>query len=151
MKCGIILVIIIGFLIGISNGAFVTDQIGANSPSWFNDYGPLNLSKLSEPMNQGWYDVDYESLKEPINQGWYDVDYESLKEPINQGWFGYDISEYLSPLPKERDIEPFQWEQVPLVTPEPLPLSKDELFANLMTVTENKQSLISSHKNSYYF
>lgn len=63
--------------------------------------------------------------------------------------FGYvkpfNLSEYLYPdpkVPQQADIPP--WEPVPLVMPEPLPITKADLFKSITTISQQKQSLISS-------
>lgn len=146
MKRIILLLISIGLLGGTACCGFVTGQVDDLSP--FGDYKSFNLS---EPINSGWYDIDIDSLKEPINEGWYDFDIESLKEPINPGWFGEDISGVLFPLPEETEVNWSQWENIPLVKPEPLPLSKDEVFQSLSTESESKKSLISFQKGGFFF
>ncbi len=63
--------------------------------------------------------------------------------------FGYvkpfNISEYLYPDPVqslEPDTPP--WEPVPLIIPEPLSMTKADLFKSMTTISTQKQSLISS-------
>jgi hypothetical protein len=146
MKYSIILMILSCFFIGVCSAGFVTEQ--GNSPSVFGEYAGLNLS---DPINQGWFDPDFKSLQEPINSGWFDIDIESLIEPINPGWFGEDISDYLFPTPGGSDEESFQWEKVPLIKPEPISLTKDDLFKSLTTVSETKKTAISSQMKGLYF
>jgi hypothetical protein len=148
MKRGILLLIIAGMLAGTACCGFVTGQVGMDGFFGSGDYEPFNLS---EPINSGWYDIDIDSLKDPINAGWYDIDIASLKKPINPGWFGEDISGVLFPLPEETDVNWSQWEKVPLIKPEPLPLSKDEVFRSFSTESESKKSLISFQKGDFFF
>ncbi len=57
----------------------------------------------------------------------------------------FNLSEYLYPdpvQPQEPDTPP--WEPVPLVMPEPLPMTKADLFKSIITISKQKQSLISS-------
>jgi hypothetical protein len=143
-----LLLIIVGMLAGTTCCGFVAGQVGAGGFTWSDVTEPFNLS---EPINSGWYDVDIDSLKDPINTGWFDIDFESLKGPINPGWFGGDISGDLFPQPEETEVNWSQWEKVPLVKPEPLPLSKDEVFRSFSTESSGKKSLITFQKSGFFF
>ncbi len=122
MKRGIILAIITLFLVGISSGGFIGEPAEEYKPSWAS-YG---IFDEYEPLNWG--------------DGW-----------LHPGYEPFDLSAWLypEPAPATDDDSP-QWEPVPLVLPEPLPVSKQELFGSLTTVSENKQSVLSFHKTGYY-
>lgn len=65
-----------------------------------------------------------------------------------------NLTEILFPEPKpEVPDEPQpEWTPAPVIVPSPLPLSKDELFGSLTTISANKKDLISSYKTkSFYF
>ncbi len=157
-KCGLILAIMACFLIGISSGGFVDEQIAANTPSWFVPYEPFNTSGWSEP---GWFGVDYEPFTfgsgwinsdyEPLNTsgwsepGWFGVDYEPFTpdpSTFNSGWFGYDISDYLYPT---AETNTSQLKPEPIIVPESPSISKEELIkSKKFVISTEKQSLISS-------
>lgn len=123
MKYGITLVIVAGLMVGISSGGFLSDPAEANEPSWTS----FGIFDNYEPFSLAdWIDYDY--------------------APFN-------LSEWLNPdsVPVVPDDPPSFWEPVPLVMPQPLPLSKEDLFGSLTTISPTKQSLLSSQKNSYNF
>ncbi len=122
MKLVLILVIMAGLLIGVSSGGFLNDPVEA--PSW----GAFGIFDDYEPVSFG--------------DGW-----------LHPGYVPFNLSAWLypEPAPALPDDPGSSWEPVPLVMPEPSPLSKDELFGSLTTVSKDKQSLLSSMKGSYYF
>jgi hypothetical protein len=137
-KCGIVLAIMTCLLAGISSGEFMNEPLKANVPSWFDNYEPLNASAWNEP---GWFGIDYEPAT--FGSGWFS-DYQPFNpdpSTFNRGWFGYDISEYLYPA-TETDIS--KWKPEPIVIPQPLSISKEELLNSKPIISTQKQSLISS-------
>ena len=79
--------------------------------------------------------------------GWSSVPPEA--NPSNLSPFGYiapfNLSEYLYPESNAiEEDETFQWEPVPIVMPQPLPISKDELFSSYQLTSPQKGALISS-------
>jgi len=116
-KCGLILVIMASMLVAISSG-FTGSGWGWTSVP----VAPSNTSPFG--------------FMEPFNlSDWINFDY----EPFN-------LSEYLfgpnQVVPEETDT--FQWEPVPIIMPEPIAISKEELFKSKPIISTQKQSLISS-------
>lgn len=83
------------------------------------------------------------------------------------GWAGFEsgyISKCLSPFGEYKEINLADWlkppvvnetdelepefEPVPFVMPQPLSISKEELFSSFTTVSKNKMSLLSSYKST---
>ncbi len=136
MKLLVILVIMAGLLVGVGSGGFLNDPVEA--PSWaaiglFGDYEPVSFG-------DGWLYPGYEPIT--FGDGW-----------LHPGYKPFNLSDWLYPEPAPalpEDKEP-PWEPVPLVMPQPVPLSKEELFGSLTTVSKDKQSLLSSMKASNYF
>jgi hypothetical protein len=126
-KYGLILVIMASMLVAVSSGFTGSGWGWSSTPS---ELSPSNLSPFG--------------YVEPYN----------LSEWINFDWKPMNLSEWLYPEPAQPDTEDdplSSWEPVPLVMPETQPLSKQELFGSLTTVSANKQSLISSYKTGSYF
>jgi hypothetical protein len=137
-NCGLILVILTCFLVGMASG------------------GVFEYSEPYEPYYpSGWFDSD----NQPFSGSFYPSSWfgQEVEPFYPSGWFNYDnqpfnLSNWLNPEPETTDdssslLEPFP----PLVMPQPLPLPKEELFGSLTTVSENKKSLISFQKSGFYF
>jgi hypothetical protein len=140
--CGIALAIMTCLLISIGSGDFIGEPIQANAPSWSENYEPLNVSAWTGP---GWFGVGYEPIT--FGSGWISGDYEPFvanSSTFNLGWFGYDMSQFLYPV-EEKEITPLEPE--PVVLPQPLSISKEELFKSKPVISTQKQSLISSLKS----
>lgn len=129
MKLPVILVIVACLMVGAGSGGFLDEP--SESPSraavgLFDDYKPVSFG-------DGWLFPGYEPIT--FGDGW-----------LHPGYVPFNLSDWLYPEPAPAlpdDKEP-TWEPVPLVMPEPMPLSKAELFGSLTTVSESKQSLLSS-------
>ena len=143
-KCGLILIIMTCFLVGISCGDFINDPIEA--PSWYHsDYGIFN---------PGWFDTYFEptpNLYEPFNFdiGWFDSHYEptiNLTEPLSE-WFGYDMSDVLYPI--EEDADTIASEQEQIIAPEPLSISQwGDLFDSTPVISPAKPVISTGQKQA---
>lgn len=88
----------------------------------------------------------------PLNDpNWKGFSLDIFSNEINP--WGYteviDLSEYL--LPKTAPAVPDEsspWTPVPLMMPEPLPITKEELFGSLTTISKGKQSLLESYSTN---
>ena len=93
-------------------------------------------------------------LTDPVPQNdpsWNGYSLDVFSTQINP--WGYteiiDLSEYLRPKPTPVvPEESTPWTPVPLVMPEPLSITKAELFGSLTTVSKDKQSLLASFKSN---
>lgn len=121
-KYGIILVLMISFLVGVSSAGFLDQDV--TLPSWATIGDTGHYGSLIS-WDAGWLDPGY--------------------LPVN-------ISEWLHPETKPAEpVDPFaSWNPAPVVLPDPLPMSKADLFGSLSTVSKQKQTLISSLKGGYY-
>lgn len=123
MKYGVALAIIAGLLVGISSGGFVTDPIEINNPNWTG-------------FTKGY-----------VNPFGY-----FPEKP-------YYVSGPLDPITLKKITEPTETlenetatsDTIELVMPLPLPITKEELFSSLATITPRKQSLLSSFKSTSSF
>lgn len=157
MKLRSILPIMVVFLVGISSAGFLNEPVevpSGTSLAIFDDYLPATF------MNDDYY------YYQPV---WIYPLPEGLPEYIHTNTSAYGMNDYyyhpvwLYPLPeglpewvypktdpKDSDVPISPAEPVPLIMPKPLPVSKDELFGSLTISSENKKSLISSHKTGFF-
>jgi hypothetical protein len=124
-KCSLILVITASMLVAISSG-FTDSEWGWTSvpaaPSNTNPFGFGDYKPVT--FGEGWINSDYV----PVN--------------LSEYFFGPDqvVPEKTNPLDK--------WEPVPIVMPQPLNISKDELIKSKPIISTQKQPLISSLSSS---
>lgn len=125
MKVGIILLITVSLMVGISSGIF--DAMA--TPSSMSSFGVFGDYYTPERSFAGEY-------------GW--VPYNLHGELINSTWEPFSLYDWLNPQPKpEESVDPLPpWPPVP-VLPEPVPLSTQEF----LTI----RSQLSSMKNILYF
>ena len=116
MKYGVALAIIVGLLVGISSGGFVTDPVEMNNPNWtgftkgyVNPFGyvPEKPYYVSGPLDP----ITLKKITEPTEPG------ENMTNTSDT---------------------------IELVMPQPLPITKAELFSSLTLMTPQKQSLLAS-------
>lgn len=123
IKTGALLAITISLLVGVSSAGFLDQE--TKLPSW----ATIGDTGHYSPLISG--------------DGWF-----------GPGYVPRNISDWLYPEPTPAVPEPEDpfaaWQPVPMNMPNPLPLSKADLFGSLPTVSKNKQSLISSMKGGYY-
>jgi hypothetical protein len=145
MKYGIILPLLIVFLVGIGSGGFV------NQPTEIPSGAPLGVFDDYEPV---WLYPVPEGLPGSVNQSTssMDMDYYYYKPvwlyPLPEG-----LPEWLYPKtdPEDTGNATSPEGPAPFIMPEPLPISKEELFGSLTVQSGNKKSVISSQINSIFF
>ena len=121
MNSAMLLVITAGLLVGISTGGFVNDPIAA--PSWAS------------------FEIFQDYTPVTIGPGW-----------LRPGYQPFNLSDWIQPEPLTTiiDLPPPHLEPIPLVIPQPLPISKEELFNSRTTLSAAKQSLLESQKSGSY-
>ncbi len=140
MKVGIILVITISLMVGISSGIF-DDMATSSSMSSFGIFD--DMATPSSMSSFGIFDDYYTPGRSFAGEyGW--VPYNLYDELINSTWEPFNLYDWLNPQPEpEESVDPLPpWPPVP-VLPEPVPLSTQE-FSTI-------RSQLSSMKNYLYF
>ncbi len=63
----------------------------------------------------------------------------------------FNLDDWIDPpVPQTDESEP-TWEPVPLIMPEPLAISKEDLFSSYATISTSKLSILSSYKSTSSF
>ena len=139
-KCGLILAILTCFLVGISSGY----EPGFFGVPYEQSSDASELFGISDGYEPGFFGVPYESDPSELfdTSGWFN----SYYKPVN-------FSEYFYPTQKEPEVtNPLdQWKPEPIIMPQPLSISKEDLFKSKSLISTQKQSLISSSIGHLFF